>query len=156
MIYQRNLILVFFLLCSSKLLFGQNLVYNLPPNNFYEKATIGFINFQKFEVTNMSILSDTLEYVRNGETIRTHFKEINYIRVNEGSKAREGALIGGGSMLFITMFSIMQVENDPNRELKDNAGGTLVLLTLGGAVLGGLIGSGKQKQTSYYIHASPK
>jgi len=155
MSYGKQLVLTSLFFVISILLVGQS-KYNLPPKNFYEKATIGLTNFQKIEITKLSILTDSLHYIKNGETIKAHLDEINYIRVKEGTKAKEGALIGAGSMLVISLASILQVVSDPNLELKDNAGGLVAIFTLGGAAVGGLIGAAVQRHTSYYIHASTK
>jgi hypothetical protein len=155
MSYGRQIGLTWLFSFISIFLFGQS-KYNLPPKNYYERATIGLTNFQKMEITKLSILTDSLQYEKNGETIKTHLDKINYIRVKEGSRAKEGALIGAGSMLVISFASILQVESDPNHELKDNAGGIVALFTLGGAAVGGLIGAATQKHFSYYVHASTK
>lgn len=134
-------------------LMGQS-KYNLPPENTYEKATIGLANFQKLEVNNLVILNDSLEYVSNQVKSRLHLDEINYVRVVEGTKAKNGALIGGASMLIISLASILQVQSDPDYELKDNVGGIVGIYTLGGTVVGALIGAAIKRKTSYYIHAT--
>ena len=128
--------------------------YNLPPKKTYEKATIGLVNFQKLEVNNLVILNDSIEYISKQVNSRLHFDEINYIRVVEGTKAKNGALIGGASMLIISLASILQVQSDPDYELRDNVGGTAGLFILGGTAIGALIGAAIQKKTSYYIHAT--
>lgn len=143
------------LLLLSPLLSAGQATYNLPPEKFYEKATIGFPNFDKKEVTRLSITADSLTFLWKGQRYGMQMNDISYIRVREGSKAGGGALIGGGSMLIISLASIASVQNDPNYKLKDNAGETVVLLTLGGAALGALIGASVSNNRSYYVHVSP-
>ena len=127
--------------------------YNLPPNKFYPQATIGFKDFKKKKVRDLEIFEDSISYI----SLETHhtvsFDTINYIRIKTGTKAGGGALLGGGSMLLISLLSVFQVQADPDYELKENAGQTVILLTAGGTALGGIIGSFITKERSYYIHA---
>jgi hypothetical protein len=133
--------------------YGQS-AYNLPPENFYEEATLGFENFQRLPVQNLHITGDSIQYYSRGETHNLHLDEISFIRVKEGTKAGQGALIGAGSAAAISLMAVMDVQTDPDYELKDNAGGTILLFVLGGAAVGGIIGSAVQVEQSYYIHVS--
>lgn len=132
--------------------FGQP-KYNLPPRDFYERAEIGMLNFEKEKVQSLAILGDSIQFERKGNQVMLHLDEINFIRVREGSMAGQGALLGGLSMLLISLLSVMEVEADPNYELKNNAVPTIFLLVFGGAAIGSLIGSTSVKYSSYYIHA---
>ncbi|HCX21593.1 MAG TPA: hypothetical protein DHN29_06750, partial [Cytophagales bacterium] len=85
---------------------------------------------------------------------RLHLDSINYLRVTEGTKTGNGALIGGISMLVISLVSVMQVQSDPDYELKENVGGLVTLYTLGGTAVGAIIGSTIQRKKSYYVHAT--
>jgi hypothetical protein len=127
--------------------------YNLPPRNFYERAEIGMLNFEKEKVQRLVISGDSIQFDRKGNQIMLHLDEINYIRVREGSMAGQGALLGGLSMLLISLLSVMEVEADPNYELKNNAVPTIFLFVFGGAAIGALIGSTSVTHASYYIHA---
>lgn len=144
-------ILIFSL--SFVFVYGQS-AYNLPPENFYEEATLGFENFQRLPVQDLNITNDSIHYYSRGETHSLHLDEISFIRVKEGTKAGQGALIGAGSAAAISLMAVMDVQTDPDYELKDNAGGTILLFVLGGAAVGGIIGSTVQVEKSYYIHAS--
>ena len=136
----------------STCLFGQN-TYKLPRLNFYDKATIGLVNFQKIQARNLSITKDSIRFSENNFQKTLSLEDINYIRVREGNKAKEGALIGGASMLIISLASIVQVESDPNYELKDNAGILVGLFTIGGTAIGAIIGSATSRDVSYYVHS---
>ena len=127
--------------------------YNLPPEKFYEEATLGFQNFQRLPVQNLRITGDSIHYYSRGELHDLHLEEINFIRVKEGTKAGQGALIGAGSMAALSLMAVIDVQTDPDYELKDNAGGSILLFVLGGAAGGGIIGSTVQVEKSYYIHA---
>lgn len=131
--------------------FGQG-GYNLPPEKTYESATVGMKNFQKKKVRALSISSDSVGFRENNRFYVYHLNEINYIRVREGTKAKNGALIGGASMLLASLGSMLRIQNNPGYELNGNAGGLTVLFTLGGAAVGGLIGSTIRRETSYYVH----
>lgn len=144
-------ILVFSL--SFILVYGQG-KYNLPPENFYVEATLGFRNFQRLPVQNLRITGDSIQYYSRGKIHNLHLDEISFIRVKEGTKAGQGALIGAGSAAAISLMAVMDVQTDPDYELKDNAGGSILLFVLGGAAVGGIIGSAVQVEKSYYIHAS--
>jgi hypothetical protein len=128
-------------------------VYNLPPKSFYDRAEIGMMNFDKEKVESLVIASDSIQFVKNGMHFMLHLDEVNYIRVREGSMAGQGALLGGLSMLLISLLSVMEVEADPNYELKSNAAATIFLFVFGGAAIGALIGSTSVTHNSYYIHA---
>lgn len=150
MIKKSISILVFSL--SFILVYGQS-EYNLPPEKFYEEAILGFQNFQRLPVQNLRITGDSIHYYSKGETLGLHLDEISFIRVKEGTKAGQGAMIGAGSAAAISLLAVMDVQTDPEYELKDNAGGSILLFVLGGAALGGIIGSSVQEEQSYYIHA---
>ena len=128
--------------------------YNLPPLSSYPEGTISLANFQKIDVKNLRIKGDSIHYRYNQQTIDLHLEEVNYIRVTEGNRAKRGAWIGGVSMLVISLVSILNVEADPNYELRDNAFGITVGLTAAGAGIGALIGLGIKKRRSYYVHFS--
>jgi hypothetical protein len=143
--------LVLFLIANTIVVSGQP-KYNLPPRNNYQKATISLMNLQKKDVESLSIVNDSIHYIENGRSFSLHLEEVNYIRVAEGTKAAGGALIGGVSTLLIFLSAILEVESDPDYELKDNAGVTVALFTVGGTAIGALIGAAIPKKTSYYVH----
>ncbi len=140
------------ILFSSLSVFGQN-NYNLPPLENYKKAEIGMKNFEKFNARNLVVLQDSISFLSNIDQVRLSLESVNYIRVKEGSKAKEGALIVGASTLIIVLSAILQVAADPNLELADNAAGLVVITTVGGTALGALIGSLIVRNKSYYVHA---
>ncbi|XOV93573.1 MAG: hypothetical protein ACFHWX_02460 [Bacteroidota bacterium] len=146
----NTLLFIAFILINQNV-FSQN-SYNLPPNKFYSQATLGFKNFEKKKVKDLKILEDSLVYSVSEIGYSSSFEEINYIRIKKGTKAGSGALLGGGSMLILSLISILNVQTDPDYELKENAGQTLALFTMGGAAVGGIIGSAIIRETSYYLH----
>lgn len=126
--------------------------YNLPPQNFYERATISTMDLQKMRVSKLSIFSDRIQFFRSGQLTSLPLENINYIRVKEGSKAKNGAFIGGVSMFALCITSVLQAQMDPNYEFRESVGGRVAMFTLGGAAVGALIGSLIPKETSYYVH----
>jgi hypothetical protein len=154
----KNLIksyLCLFLVTCVYTAYGQE-KYNLPPEKYYEKATVGFMNLQKKNVERLSIENDSIWYIKNNKLFYHHLDDINYIKINKGTKAKQGALAGGGSMLGLMLLAILDVESDPEYELKENAGVIVALMTLGGAVTGAIIGSMSKVTNSYFIHAQPE
>ncbi len=91
--------------------------YNLPPLKHYDKATIGLKSFQRLQVRNLQILNDSVRYSFNVVIQKKNLQEINYIRVVEGNKAKGGALIGGATMLLLSLVSIIEVQADIELEL---------------------------------------
>jgi len=128
--------------------------YNLPPEKFYPSATIGMLNYEKIKVKKLTIENDSVYYTLGSERSKKAIDNINYIRVKVRNAAKQGAIIGGATMLGLSLVSVANVSTDPNYKLKKNAGITILLLTAGGTVFGALIGSGIQKNKSYYVHVS--
>jgi hypothetical protein len=129
--------------------------YNLPPQSTYNKAKVGFFNFQRISVMSLKIHSDSIEYFYNGVIHHKSLEEINFIRVKSGNKAGSGAAIGGGMMLALSLSALIQVQADPNYEVSSNAGGLIFLYTALGAGLGAIIGSAFERERSYYVHTVP-
>jgi hypothetical protein len=154
--FLKNPVTLFILVfLFSQEIFGQA-TYNLPPKPYYERATIGLSNFEQLDLNQIYIQTDFIQYVQAGDSIKIPFEDINYIRVKERTKAKEGALLGGSTMFVLSLLAVNSVVNDPNMELRDNAAGRVLLFILGGAVFGALIGSHVNKYTSYYIHVKPQ
>lgn len=147
----RNILLGLLLLSSFYSGFGQT-TYNLPPNKYYQKATIGFNNFQKIKTEKLVIVDDSIQYVANGNTAKCYLGDVNYIRIPDGNRGKRGAIIGGSVMLIAGLYAIIQISADPEYELKDNAWGRVAGYTAGGTLIGALIGSLKKKETSYYVN----
>ncbi|MDH5383008.1 MAG: hypothetical protein OEW75_19305, partial [Cyclobacteriaceae bacterium] len=101
--------ILFFLFLGINPVLGQE-TYNLPPNSDYEKAVIGLKNFRKKNVEELHIENDSIYFQQESKQFAMHLDEINYIRVHEGSRAKNGAIIGGATMLIISLGAILQVQ----------------------------------------------
>lgn len=138
-------------------LFGPERVWgqqslNLPPEQLYEKATIGLSNFDKLDVLQLVVRRDSISFYHKGEFTQMDYNTVNYIKIRKGGKGKGGAMIGGSTMLLYSLLSIIQVQSDPDMELRSNAGAMIALFTAGGVALGGLIGSAIPRYKTYYIH----
>ncbi len=136
------------------LLFGVELMgqsYNLPEKTFYENAKISLLNFDKFEVTNLRIISDSVEYfnVAENSLVRIPIKEVNYLRLQVGTHFVDYAMIGalGGGLSF--MYTLMNSSPDAPGDVM---GGIAIGFIGGGVLLGGLIGLGSPKWKTYYVN----
>ncbi|MGC5198554.1 hypothetical protein, partial [Aphanothece microscopica] len=85
-----TLIFIFFLVGAERVS-GQKL--DLPPEQLYEKATIGLSNFDKLDVLQLAVRSDSISFYYKGEFTQMDYKAVNYIKIRKGGKGKGGALI---------------------------------------------------------------
>ena len=142
-------VLLLILILGSTAVLGQS-KYNLPPKNFYKKATLGYPDSTRKKINTVNILSDSLNFLEN-EFRSIHVNNFTYLEVPVGSKGKLGAAIGAGTFLALSVGSIIKVKNDPNTMLADNIGTTVTIVTFTGAVLGGIIGATIKKKRRYYF-----
>jgi len=145
-----SLITLLFLLTN--MVFGQN--YNLPEKNFYKNAKVALLDFSRYEVSDLKILNDSIEYT-NKFTNRNEIisiQQINYLRVQKGNKMGECALYGGLLMGVSVLYAVISINSDPNRVLKDNAGEIFTGFIAGGVIIGGIIGATIPKWETYFVN----
>ncbi len=149
----RTALIIVLMCLLSGTLVGQRKELNLPPQKNYKKALLGFqASPNELEANDIYLFADSLTYQSGAGLTTYQYDQIKYIKVNEGSYAGLGAAIGGSLMLLTSLFAILEVSNDPNRELNNNAGFTLALFTIGGTGLGALVGLPFKRKRTYYLH----
>jgi hypothetical protein len=97
---------------------------------------------ERFQGEKLVLTSDSLTFVvkGSGQPKSYPLSQVEYAtRVR--THARDGALFGGGLMLLGGLLGVAQAESDPNVEVRDNAASILAALTVGGVLLGALIGN---------------
>ncbi|MEQ9468199.1 MAG: hypothetical protein RLN88_12350 [Ekhidna sp.] len=126
--------------------------YNLPQERFFLKGTVSLESLEKFTASDIMIKSDSVLF--NSANVERGYplSEINYLKLQRGTKAKNGFLIGAGSMFLISLLSVAQVQSDPNYELRPNVGAIILGLSAGGGLLGAAIGSGIPNYETYYVN----
>ena len=128
---------------------GQVKQYNLPPKFYYNKGTITLHDFTKYEGTQITIMSDSINFINTYTNLNQSLmlSNIDYLRVQEGNQALMWS--GLGALLF-GLSGILAVMDEP---YIDNPGGWVVGFTISGAVIGGLVGLAIPKWKTYYINS---
>jgi hypothetical protein len=120
----------------------------------YFQGKIMSSDFKKTEAENLVIKGDSVSYlVRGTNKAKTKaLADINYLRLQEGTQAGAGALIGGLTALGIVLRETVAVSTSGGAYVfKENA--TLIYAGLlgGGTALGALIGAAIPKWKTYYL-----
>ncbi|HKL03628.1 MAG TPA: hypothetical protein VJ911_08130 [Cryomorphaceae bacterium] len=139
-----------FIFCSAS--FSQSQKFNLPKERAHDKAILGFDAEPEKKVYNIQLYADSLIYRSNGSFKTYTYDKLRYIKVNDGSHAGLGAGIGGAIMLLSSLVAVIQVSDDPNMQLRNDAGLRIIGFTAGGAGFGALIGMAFKRQRTYYLH----
>jgi hypothetical protein len=88
------------------------------------------------------LLTDTaLVNYSNNKPKEILLSDIRALDRRAGSHAIKGLLIGGGIGLLSSLYAVLEIQADPNRKLKDNAGEIFAGITVGCAAVGLLVGS---------------
>lgn len=127
--------------------------YNLPPKKFYNKAILGKKDFTQLEVDQLEIRDTLLMFQSSGLRNEMPIRNLNYIRVDEGTYAKTGFAIGAGLGLVFVMSGVITVQGDPNLVLKKNAIPIGAAVSMGAGLVGALIGTANRREQSYYINA---
>ena len=142
----KNTLITIILFSTINLVFGQD--YILPEYSFYKKGKISLLDFKKFEVSNLEILTDSLKFIdiqtNNSEMIS--FDKVNYIRVKTGNHMGSYAVVGG---LFMGLIAI---GNIPPYELEKNGAIIFASFFAGGFLVGGIMGAAIPRWKTYYIN----
>ncbi len=120
----------------------------------YFQGKIMSSEFKKEDATNLVILGDTVTYLITGtdKTKKKALADINYLRVQEGTQAGAGAVIGGLIGLGVVLKEVILVNSNPNAYyFKDNAAAIYAGIIGGGTALGAIIGAAVPKWKTYYL-----
>ncbi|MGH2567087.1 MAG: hypothetical protein ACRDGA_02025 [Bacteroidota bacterium] len=106
----------------------------------------------RFQAMQLVFTPETLTFVdeRTGQPVVLPLADVEFVSAKTGTHALEGALIGGGLFLLAGLAAWAEVEADPTKELKENAGQTIALLTVAGAGAGLLIGMAFPKEETVF------
>lgn len=119
----------------------------------YEQGRISLSNYKKIDAADIKILKDSIDFLDENTEKRTRlsYDNINYIKLQEGNKASSGALFGGSIMGLVIIRAFIEVSNNPNMVLREDAFLRGLLFVGGGAGVGALIGSAVPKWKIYYL-----
>lgn len=120
----------------------------------YFQGKIMSSEFKKEDATNLVIKGDTVTYSIMGTSNlkKKALADINYLRVQEGTQAGVGAVIGGLTGLGFVLKEVILVNSNPNMYyFKDNAAAIYAGIIGGGTALGALIGAAVPKWKTYYL-----
>ena len=119
----------------------------LQPEKTYSLAKIYKKSNQIVKGRNLSLMNDsTLSYKNSNfqdETISIY--DLRSLKIKTGNKALAYGAYGGGLMALSSLYAYLQVQSDPYRELKPNAGAIFTGFIIGGAAVGALIGMASPK-----------
>ncbi|MEO1256980.1 MAG: hypothetical protein AAFY41_19150, partial [Bacteroidota bacterium] len=91
-------------------------------------------------------------FISSNTVMTKHLSEVNYLKLQNGTKAGNGFAIGATSMLVISLISLMEVQSDNSSQLRPDAGLILLGFTFGGGLIGSAIGSSFPKYETYYVN----
>lgn len=143
--------LVFIFLLHPVLTYGQTGSTSTRTIRTYGKGRIIKKDRTKYVGRKLVFKTDVLTFndENTGRTVTLPLSEIDYVS-KIGNHALEGALVGGGLTLLAGVLAVLQVEADPYRTTKENAGVIILGLTAGGTVVGGLIGLAIPKEKTVF------
>jgi len=134
--------------------FAQTPPYRFPGSHTYSRAKIFFKNNNRIEVSNLQIRDDHLTF-RERQTSRDgelDLSEVFLLKVSEGSRAGEYALLGGLVFGASAAIGIVVAQSNPDYN-GPSAGPWIAGWTAGGALIGALAGTTQEKWKT--IYASP-
>ena len=125
------------------------------PQRTYGRGVV-VVGGERFAARNIVLARDTLTFTVPGAGDRLSYP---LSRVDYASRIRshtpEGALFGGALMLVSGLLAFAEIGADPNVEAKDNAVGVVAAFTVGGVLLGGIIGSKFKEEKSIVKNGRP-
>jgi hypothetical protein len=130
----------------------------LEPNQLFSKGKIYIkkslipIQAKKLSLVNDSILNYTDDITGEAKSINVFKPSVNYVKVKTGTKAGAFALYGGALMGLSAVYGVLQTELDYGTGSTAEFGWQLVAgFTVGGFIIGGLIGVFVPKYKNFYI-----
>jgi len=91
----------------------------------------------------------TFENVKTGRIVTLSLDDV-YYATKTGNYALEGALAGGATALLSCLYALVEVEADPLRVPKENAGELVLGITVAGTAIGALVGLAMPKEKTIY------
>ncbi len=132
--------LIFFCSCAVFFLIYQTTYCQVIDQDVY-KYRVLLRTGQRIEIEKGQLTDTTLiDLSKQGTAREIPITDIRALDRRVGSQAVKGALIGTGLGLLTSVLAIVQVQSDPNRKLKDNAGAICAGITVGCGVVGLLVG----------------
>ncbi|WP_235298803.1 hypothetical protein [Portibacter marinus] len=126
--------------------------YNLPPDRFYESATIGLKTFEVLKVDSLRIQDEYVSYSGLCDPCEIPIDDINYIRIQNGRKTKNGIITGLVSAGIIVVTGIINVRRMGD-SLNDDIVGIVMLYMVGGTLIGAFTGHKFRKFATFYLHA---
>lgn len=113
----------------------------------FERFRVLLNTGERFEATDGILSADSLTAVKKGsDKFSIPLSEIRAMDRFKGTRATAGLMIGAGTGLLIVLFAIIQVEADPNRELREErVAPVLIGFTAAGGLIGWAVGSAMKK-----------
>lgn len=149
----KKLISTLFLFFIVSKVFGQ---YTLPEKRSFEKMEIVLNDYSQIFGKNVIIIGDSIRYEKSVSSFLTtetrHLNSILFLKVVEGNNFGKGTGLGALTMGVSGLLAIFEVQADERQVLKQNWVSIYALYILGGAFVGGVIGSAIEKETIYYVN----
>ena len=120
-------------------------------NQSFGRGKIILKDLTRFEARDLQFAGDTLSFTdtATGRRLSIPTSDVEWVS-HKKNMVVWGAVTGGGLMLLSGLAAYAQVEADPYLETRSNAGTVIAGLTLGGAVVGALIGSAFSTEKTVY------
>lgn len=118
----------------------------------FRKGVIVTKDRKRHKGTGISFLSESITIQDASSHNKSTFpkSDVDHVRAEVGSHVLEGALYGGGFMALSCLYAVADINSDPYRETKDNAGEIITGFIVGGVVVGALIGACFPKEKVVY------
>jgi len=145
---KTNILLIGLLISGS--ICSQVIKQNLPPRTFYKNAVVSVYESTPRHVSKVEIKSDSISFIDyDAEGVETNyslpFTSIDYLQVKEGNNALNGAIVGG--LIVLSMGACTLIDNKYYKNFIPE----MLVLTVGGASVGGLIGLLSSKKKKFFI-----
>ncbi len=153
----KIILLIFFLFILHFNVYSQTSSYKFPGDNIYSKAKIYFKNNNRIEVSNLNIKNDHLTFTNKATFLKGEYdiNDVYIIKVSEGTRSGEYALIGGAVSGVSAALSILIYSSDEYYD-PPPAGPWILGFAAGGALIGAIVGANHEKWKTLYVneHAS--
>ncbi|MEI6751913.1 MAG: hypothetical protein WCK78_01975 [Paludibacter sp.] len=129
--------------------YSQVVKYHLPPKSHYKSAVISMYNNEPMKISNVNIKSDSISFdiYTDSDNIYSSspLLDVDYLQVRQGNNGLNGAIVGS-----LIMGSILTCKY-LNYSLSIGELPELLIFTIGGASIGGVIGLMIPKKKKYFI-----
>ena len=149
------------ILLLSVAVFAQEQELKFPGEHNFTKSIIYMDdeNATFYLANSIHIVDDSVSITPKAESgqfgavdiVNAHINDIYTIRISQGTRAGEYALYGGLLMGLSAVLAVADVGSDPYTEIDESAARSFVIgFTVGGALVGGIIGANKHKWKTIY------